>query len=154
MLQQIAKIQLLYVANNAQVKKELMELTITPRTLIFSADARSMYTGIPTELALRIIGEYLQTHQSQFSDLLIEALTKALTIIMRNNVVAFGDTFWHQQKGTAMGTPLEPPYATLFFAIKENSLIPNYKRELTYYKRYLDEILVVWEPHLPTEQDL
>ena len=79
-------------------KKGVIDIIITPCTLIFSADARSMFIEIPTVVALRIIGEYLQTHQRSFSNIPIKALTEALIIIMRNNVFVFGDTFGTNKK--------------------------------------------------------
>jgi hypothetical protein len=34
-----------------------------------------------------------------------EAIICALEIVMRNNLFKFGDTYWLQITGTAMGTP-------------------------------------------------
>ena len=71
---------------------------------------------------------------------------EGLRIIMYNNIFKFGDTFWWQFTGTAMGTPCAPSYATLYYYIHESTFIHLYP-ELLYYCRYLDDTLCIWKSH-------
>ena len=68
-----------------------------------------------------------------------------LNIVMRNNLFSFGDTFWLQKSGTAMGTPPAPDYATLFFAIHEEDFLPKFP-QLSFYRRFLDDVFSTWVP--------
>jgi hypothetical protein len=124
----------------------LRSLSFSPSTLFFTCDATSMYTNIDTTHALSEIGLYLR--QSTFcatENINVTALIKALTILMTHNVFRFGDTYWVQLSGTAMGTPPAPMYATLYFAIHEARILHEF-RELTFYGRYIDDGFGVWSP--------
>ena len=71
-----------------------------------------------------------RSKQDLFPDVPIEALIEALRIIMKNNVFRFGDTHWQQLTGTAMGKPPAPPYATIYYAMHEESLLEEFKDNL------------------------
>ena len=75
-----------------------------------------MYTNIDTEHALKVIAIFLRT-SPLCSDISAEPIISGLGIIMRNNVFRFGDTFWLQRTGTAMGTRLVhlTPLSTLVY---------------------------------------
>jgi hypothetical protein len=71
---------------------------------------------------------------------------------MRNNVFNFADTFWLQLSGTAMGTPVACNYATVTYGHYENTeILPSFKSNLLYYKRYIDDIFGICLPP-PTNQ--
>jgi hypothetical protein len=64
---------------------------------------------------------------------------------MNNNIFMFGDTYWIQLKGTAMGTPAAPLYSILTFGHHENENILNeFQHNILFYKRYIDDIFGIW----------
>ena len=123
-LQRVVLLQHSYFKSSTTLKEQLVEMNnLNEYNKLFTADAISMYTNINTNKALREIARYLNTQQHLFPDVPVSALMEALDIIMNNNIFSFGDTYWHQISGTAMGTPPAPPYATLFYSIHEAILL-------------------------------
>jgi hypothetical protein len=53
----------------------------------------------------------------------------ATKLVMENNVFQFGDTFWHQKKGAAMGTPTACAYATIYFVNQEEKILYQYHKD-------------------------
>ena len=141
-LQIAATQQRSYFKSSFDLKKELNTLAIPPNSFLFIADAVSMYTNIPTDRALLFIGKYLQ--QKRFPGIPVQALMEALRLVMKNNIFTFGNTTWKQLTGTAMGTPPAPPWATLYFALCEESVITQYVTNLPLYRRFIDDIIGVW----------
>jgi hypothetical protein len=57
-------------------------------------------------------------------DFVIEALAK----IIRSNIFQFGDTYWKQTRGCAMGTNAAFNYAYLYIGLLEaQHLLPRYR---------------------------
>ncbi len=85
-------------------------------------------------------------HESPLS-LPPKLLIAALTIIMKNNIFSFSDTFWIQTSGTAMGTPCACMNASLYFGYHERELIlSKYKNNILFYKRFIDDVICLWLP--------
>ena len=55
-----------------------------------------------------------------------EALTAALRLVMQNNIFRFGNSWFKQKTGTAMGTPPAPPWATIFYFLHEDILLDGF----------------------------
>ena len=127
-LQPVARQQKSYFKSSYILKQELLAMNLPPNATLFTSNAVSMYTSIPTAQALREIAGYLRRNHRLFPDVPINALIDALTLVMKINIVQFGDTHWLQLSGAAMGTPPAPPYATLFYAFLKTPSLKNSAR--------------------------
>ena len=79
-----------------------------------------------------------------------------LRLLMTNNVFQFGDTYWLQKVGTAMGVPPAPPWATIFFGIHEETVLAQFRDRLQLYCCFIDDVLGIWlvdpDPAYDTQQ--
>ena len=62
-LQEVAQKTVSYFKNTLELKKRLVDLNLPTNARLFTADAVSMYTNIPTHMALNLIGKYLTQYQ-------------------------------------------------------------------------------------------
>jgi len=133
-----------YLASSLELRQQLANAALgSDHARLFTFDAVSMYTNIDTEHALKVIAKFLRT-SPLCSDISAEPIICGLGIIMRNNVFRFGDTFWLQRTGTAMGTPPGTSYATLYFGIHELEIYPRFSSSLVFCTRYIDDGFGVW----------
>ena len=121
-------------------------MDLPPGCCLFIADATLIYTNIDTDICIHTISSILK-NESQFKHFPHDAIIGALKIIMKNNYFKFGDTFWLQLSGCAMGTPLAPPYTTIYFSPHENHCQSLFKNNLIFYKRFIDNIFGIWHCH-------
>ena len=152
-LKEAAQKQDSYIDSSFTLLKQMKGLPNLPaNAVLVTADAQSMYTNISTDRALHDIGHYLRTNADQFPNIEPRPLLAALTLVMKNNLFKFGDTFWKQIDGTAMGAPPAPPWATLAFAGHEDRVVTKYQLVIPFYRRFLDDILMIWLRHAGDEE--
>jgi hypothetical protein len=142
-----------YTKNSFDVIKELQQLTIPKNALLFSADAKSMYTNIDSATGLLTFQNFFEVNVHHIPPHFPVALfLKILEIIMNNNIFTFSNTYWLQLSGTAMGTPAACAYATITYGHFENTqLLTEFHPQIIFYKRYIDDIFGLWVPP-PTQQ--
>jgi hypothetical protein len=97
-----------------------------------------MYTIINTAQALEFLHPFFRT-SPLCAGCQADAITVALEILMRQNLFKFGDTFWRQKTGTAMGTPLGANYARLYYGTWELCFADCFRTSLALYCRYIDD---------------
>jgi hypothetical protein len=128
--------------------QEIKKLSLPNNALLFTADAKSMYTNIDANIGITSIRNFLITNKDKIStDFPTDLFLEILEIIMKNNIFSFANTYWQQLTGTAMGTPAACAYAMISFGQFENTvLLPEFKNNLFFYRRYIDDIFGVWIP--------
>jgi hypothetical protein len=135
-----------YLKNSSDLIKDLKTLHLPPIAKLFTADATSMYMNINTTLGLQAINNLIDIyHEETSGSFPKEFFLTTLEVIMNNNIFSFGNTFWIQLQGTAMGTPAAPLYAMITYGYHEKTkILRNFNNNLLYYKRYIDDIIGAW----------
>ena len=146
-LQSIAKQQESYFRNSFELRQQLCSAPYPPNAKLFTADAVSMYTNIPTNTAIMLIAKHIRKSVIEERPKQNEALIAALKLVMLNNIFSFGDMTFKQLNGTAMGTPPAPPYATIYYGIHEKGFLPKHTKHVLFYKRFIDDVFGIWLPH-------
>ena len=138
-----------YIKDSGQLLDKLDELDVLESgSKLFTADANSMYTNINTDHAIQVntvwLGE-LNDNGLLPDKFPTAAVIEAMGLVMRNNVFVFGDLYFLQLTGTAMGTSSACMWATIYFAIHEmNTLIPRYSHCLSTFNRFIDDMFGIW----------
>jgi hypothetical protein len=143
-----------YIKNSSTILNDLHSSTLHERALLFSADAKSMYTNIDTPTGISAIRDFIATNAEWLPpDFPADLFLRILASIMENNIFTFAGPHWLQLSGTAMGTPVACTYATISFSQYENRhILPTFQPQLLYYKRDINDIFGVWLP--PTQNRL
>ena len=109
-LQVIAKQQESYFQNSFELRQQLCSTTYPTNAKLFTADAVSMYTNIPTNTAIMLIAKHTRKSVTEERPKQNDALIAALKLVMLNNIFCFGDmTFkqinkWHSNGDTTSPT--------------------------------------------------
>ncbi|KAL7544934.1 hypothetical protein ACHAWF_008298 [Thalassiosira exigua] len=138
-----------YIKDSTSLLDRLDELgELPPNTKLFTADAVSMYTNIDTDHAIEVIGKWLDKLELDGhlpEGFPLAAIKEAMVLVMKNNIFEWGDCYFLQLLGTAMGTSAACMWATIYFAIHEiDKLLPNYGGYLLIFKRFIGDMFGIW----------
>ena len=154
-LQAVATSMPAFFKSSYFLKEMLTPLEVPPSAVMFTADCTLMYTNIKTEVALELIGSYLREKSHLLEDCDVDALIDALQLVMNNMIFQFGDLFYRQMTGTAMGEPPAVDWANIYYGLHELKFLddPIIKPHLKLYKRFVDDVFGIWIPHADPEID-
>lgn len=130
-----------YIGNSDHVIKCIKTVTLTPGSLLISIDVKNLYTTIPQEEGINAILRY-----NNLIGLPPYVTRMLLNFVLKNNIFSFNGQIYKQKVGIAMGTPLAPTLANIFMEQLEEDFLQTCILKPTLYKRYIDDILIVW-PH-------
>ena len=105
-----------------------------------------MYTNIDTTHAIEVISQWLDSlHDKLPPNFPLNAIKEAMVLVMENNIFKWGDLYFLQLLGTAMGTTAASMWDTIYFAVHEcNTLIPGFEQNLILFKRFIDDMFGIW----------
>ena len=74
-----------------------------------------------------------------------EMINAALKLVMSDNILQFGDTFWRQLRGAAVGASAAVNCSNLCVGLLEvTRLLVRFKKQLLFYRRFVDNDTGVW----------
>ena len=136
-----------YLKDTLQLINELKEISVEPDTILVTVDVKSLYSCIPHDEGIAACKEALNsTLESNPERPDISILICLLKIVLKNNTFEFDNKFYKQLQGTATGTKLAPAYANIFMGKLEHEILSQAPLKPLFYKRYIDDILILW-PH-------
>ena len=137
-----------YVKDYQQVLDETRALQIPFGAMLFTGDAVSMFNNIDPNHAIPVISRWMEKLNDEGklpSGFMLEAVKEAMTLIMRNNFFEFGNLYFLQLVGTAMGTSSANDWATIYYGIHESTCLePKWGKYLLMFVRFLDDMNGVW----------
>jgi len=125
-----------YTKKSFEVLGDLKTLDIPSNALLYSADAKSMYTNIDTTVGIQSFRDFFASHKTLIPvNIPVNLFLRILELVMSNNIFSFGNTTLLQLSGTAMGTPAACSYATITYGQYKNTMIlTEFDAQLLYYQ--------------------
>ena len=133
--------------------KKLEEVKIERDDVLVSFDVTSLFPSIPLDKVVINLEKWLSSlYFSKFEISEYVALTK---LCILHNAFKFGENFYIQNNGLAMGNPLSPFLANLFMSEFETHITSSFPWMYKSWNRYVDDIFcIVKEKHLDDSLNL
>ena len=110
--------------------------------ILCTIDVVALYSSIPHDEGLGALRKALDSR----ADLSVstDSLMDLGEVVHKNNMLEFNGRFYHQIRGTAIGTKCAPPYSILFLADLEEKLLRSYDCKPSVWWRYIDDVFFIW----------
>jgi len=140
--------------NSLNTTEELIKLNIKPNNGIITLDINDLYTNLPTKGIIEATKHWLG--QSTVSKEEKEQIIPILENILQQNYFQYNNLYYRLTKVVVMGSPLSGTLAELFLQYLEKFYIKHWinSREIYFYTRYVDDILVIYGVNLVTEEKI
>ena len=148
-LQPLASAQTSYIKDSFHFLTLIKDFgKVSCQTLLVTLDVDSMYTNIDNTEGLKSLRRIFDSHPhpSRPDALLLDLIRISLFY----NDFLFDGSFWLQKSGTAMGKIFAPSYANLYMSIIEQDFLQTRPIQPLFYKRYLDDLFLLWSDGLPS----
>ena len=139
------------IRDSDSFRQEVIQLELPPNARLVTFDAVAMYSNIDLNHAMQVMKRWWESYDP---GVLGESLAptntmlSALNLVMRHNIMQFGDSYFKQLVGTAMGTSCAVEFANLYFGLHEKEGIrPQFMdilKRITFYKRLVDDTCFIW----------
>ena len=112
-----------------------------------SLDVDYLFTNVPLDESIEIRVNELFKSSQMVSGLNKQQVLEMLSLTTKENIILFDQKYYSQIDGVAMGSPLDPTLANIFLCYHETKWLKNCPISLKpiYYKRYVDDIFVLFE---------
>lgn len=115
---------------------------------LVTLDVSSLYTNIPHEDGLDACRFFLTGDSHNFKELSVDSILRLIRLVLENNHFQFNKDNYLQIKGTAMGSPMAPAYASLFMGKLEQDFLKDRFLRPSIWLRFLDDIFMIWDHSL------
>ena len=121
--------------------------TVNSEIFLCSMDVNALYPNIDHTEGTQACEHFLNLRKTQ--SVPTKVVTSLILLVLKSHTLNFLGRFFHQIKGTAMGTPMAVNFANLFMSKFEQEMLADYKKEHKMepeiWIRYIDDIFMIWK---------
>lgn len=137
-----------YIEDTTDVLTKLLDVEWDPSLMFATFDVVGLYTCIENKLGQIALPHYLSKRSASLTEH-SKMILEMCDFILQNNVFLFKDEWYHQIKGTAMGSRFAPSYANLFMGWfeREHAWSPRAAKStdnVIFWGHFIDDILIIW----------
>ena len=153
-LQSVVHLCPCYLKDSWHFLNDIRDLKNLQGCKLVSSDADAFYTNINTDHAIEILGKWFALHQEQLAENFPKELVlQGVKRLMENNVFTFGDRYFLQKNGTAMGTNVACMYATIYYSYHEEMQLLHLSY-IKFYRRLIDDAFIIFDDRKGSFDDL
>jgi len=136
-----------HIKNNLQLIENIKNKVLNDNQTLISLDVVSLFTNIPTDLAIECISKkwHFIANACKINK---EEFLKAVRLVLDSTFFTFDNRIYRQKFGTPMGSPLSLIIADLVMEYIEERALEELKTEVSFYYRYVDDIIMAVPQHL------
>ena len=155
LLQPFLKLIPAYLKNNLEFLNTLPP-TMKDSEIFITLDVVSLYSNISHDLGYEAIEYWVTKYNNGIERIPSNLILEGCMLVLENNSFEFNNTNYLQISGTAMGTKFAPNYANLVLGYLEHLLFYIIQTKFSIsiaikfrkrYKRYLDDVFIIWDKH-------
>ncbi|CAF2717694.1 unnamed protein product [Rotaria sp. Silwood2] len=113
-------------------------------TKFITADVKNLYTMIPKGGALDALYRFIIKYgkDRQIGNLTVNTIIRLACVVLDTNCFVYGDKYYKQVRGGAMGSPFTMTLANIYMYEWEQTLIQYQQQRNELYGRYIDDIFM------------
>ena len=137
-----------------QLANDLAKMKIHKHHKCMTLDIKDLFTNIPIAETLNITKHLLK--YNRIPELTATQYIKLLHTILKQNYFTYDSKFYTCPRGVAMGSPIASTVAKIFLQNYEQAIVKHWMEDanISYYTRYVDDILIIFDTRLTTENDI
>ena len=114
---------------------------------IASLDVDSLFTNVPLHETIKICIDELFKSDMTVSGLNKNEMFETLPLTLKESVILFDNKYYSQIDEISMGSPLGPALANIFLCYHKSNWLKDCPKNFKpiYYKRYVDDIFVLFK---------
>ena len=142
-----------HVKNSAHFVEVMRSVRIQDDEILASFDVTALFTNVPVDEAIRVIGNKLQDDETLEDRIPLspERVTELLELCLRSTYFSYDGDFYEQREGAAMGSPVSATVANLYMEFFEDLALESAPVRPQLWKRYVDDTCCIIKRGAVTE---